>query len=533
MPNYSAEMSNTNEVRIELLEFYLEKIDPDTGEGEGAYTETSDPYIDGIYTKPANTETDSGDSTWQEVDYVHKVDNSEDSGLSYERPTTTAQKVLSLKPNVMRAWFKADPPQVKRSFNQYCVRYTGKPDPNIEISLQSNTGWLNKSIKQDSEGVFTIKSGGTVSSSAIEYCAYKITGLTSGKKYYFNFKCNFKDGTTFGKDFTKGLGLVFNTTGTIDTDDWTGDPDTFNESTKYYSMRRTTAGNFANFNFTATASTMYMCIVVADIQNGQTSSLTLSKMVISQTEKACVRDFYIFDLVSNDWLPYKPWGSGSGDEGGASNLGDLDDVNLDNLANGQTLYYDSATGQWVNGDSYSLPIASANTLGGIKVGDNLSIDENGVLSADATSIEELNDIGDVEITNPSNGQTLVYDSEEEKWINSDGGSSNLEAIDLNQSQYNALTPAEKADLDKMYFITDGNGDGTINNWTISALAYKQLTPVQYEALSSAQKNDGTVYFVSDNATGVYGLKVIDITTAEYEQLTPEQKNNGVPYFVHD
>ena len=32
-------------------------------------------------------------------------------------------------------------------------------------------------------------------------------------------------------------------------------------------------------------------------------------------------------------------------------------------------------------NNYTLPIASANTLGGIKVGNNLSIDSNGVLSA--------------------------------------------------------------------------------------------------------------------------------------------------------
>ena len=271
--------------------------------------------------------------------------------MSYDRPSTGLQKTLSLKSDVMRAWFKADPPQIKRKFNQYCVRYTGKPDSNISISLQSNTGWLNKSIKQDSEGVYTIKSGGTVSGSAIEYCAYRIDGLVVGRRYYFNFKCNFKDGTTFGSNFEKGLGLVFNTTGTIDTDDWTGEANTFDEENLYYSMRRTTAGNFADFSFNATATTMYMCVVVADIASGNTSSLTLSKMVISQTERAYVRDFYIFDTVENDWLPYKPFGSGADDSGGdsgASSLSDLDDVNLDNLVNGQTLVYDANAGEWKN-----------------------------------------------------------------------------------------------------------------------------------------------------------------------------------------
>ena len=38
------------------------------------------------------------------------------------------------------------------------------------------------------------------------------------------------------------------------------------------------------------------------------------------------------------------------------------------------------------GSTYSLPIASKNTLGGIKVGDNLNIDENGILSANDISL---------------------------------------------------------------------------------------------------------------------------------------------------
>lgn len=38
------------------------------------------------------------------------------------------------------------------------------------------------------------------------------------------------------------------------------------------------------------------------------------------------------------------------------------------------------------GSSYTLPVASSTTLGGIKVGDNLSIDENGILSGSAGSV---------------------------------------------------------------------------------------------------------------------------------------------------
>lgn len=44
-----------------------------------------------------------------------------------------------------------------------------------------------------------------------------------------------------------------------------------------------------------------------------------------------------------------------------------------------------ATKKYVDDNKYTLPIASADTLGGIKIGDNLSIDENGVVSAEGGS----------------------------------------------------------------------------------------------------------------------------------------------------
>ena len=61
------------------------------------------------------------------------------------------------------------------------------------------------------------------------------------------------------------------------------------------------------------------------------------------------------------------------------------------VANGSTFYeadtsklYVWYTDQWYEkeaGGSYELPIASAETLGGVKVGEGLAIDEGGVLSA--------------------------------------------------------------------------------------------------------------------------------------------------------
>lgn len=74
-------------------------------------------------------------------------------------------------------------------------------------------------------------------------------------------------------------------------------------------------------------------------------------------------------------------GSGGGSSTGA--LVDLTDVSISNPTDGQALVYDAATTHWKNATvagSYTLPIATASVLGGIKVGTTLQINSTtGVL----------------------------------------------------------------------------------------------------------------------------------------------------------
>jgi len=72
--------------------------------------------------------------------------------------------------------------------------------------------------------------------------------------------------------------------------------------------------------------------------------------------------------------------------GGASELNDLDDVEVSDPTSGQVLKYNAVTSKFENsdeGESYTLPPATQNTLGGIKVGSRLSIEQDGTLSADS------------------------------------------------------------------------------------------------------------------------------------------------------
>ena len=58
--------------------------------------------------------------------------------------------------------------------------------------------------------------------------------------------------------------------------------------------------------------------------------------------------------------------------------------------------------------AYTLPTASATVKGGVKVGNNLSIDSStGVLSA-TSSVSNLGDLGDVSTTGASSGEVLKY-----------------------------------------------------------------------------------------------------------------------------
>lgn len=51
--------------------------------------------------------------------------------------------------------------------------------------------------------------------------------------------------------------------------------------------------------------------------------------------------------------------------------------------------YNPATKKYVDDNKYTLPVASAETLGGIKLGEGLSADENGVVSVEAQNIPEV------------------------------------------------------------------------------------------------------------------------------------------------
>lgn len=75
----------------------------------------------------------------------------------------------------------------------------------------------------------------------------------------------------------------------------------------------------------------------------------------------------------------------------------------------------------VGSNSFTLPAASASTLGGIKVGTNLSIDADGVLSASGSGggggSSTLNGLTDTTITSIGDGEIISYDNASSKYVN--------------------------------------------------------------------------------------------------------------------
>lgn len=414
-----------------------------------------------------------GNQAWKEIEAVRGIDTSDEAGGTENNGLTvseTTQK-LSLKKNVVRAWYKADPPQAVRNFSQLCVRYTGKPDNAITIEPYASHHWGNIKIEKDAEGVYKIKCGGTKVANELNYAVYQISGLTIGKKYYFNFCCDFANNATFNYDPNKGCGIVFNTSGTLSTGDWSGDGDKWYSATKYYAFKRQTNSWYADFDFEAEQSTMYMCVVATAITDNIDTSITLSEFVLSQNERELIRNIYLYDYKSKVWLKYRPIGGAvsSGDEGGGSV------VTIAPLYS-QGTKIANYTIDGIEGSLYApnLPIASASQLGGIKVGENLTIDaETGVLSAQAGGVTDYDDLTD----KPQiNGVTLA----------SDKTTRDLGMIqELTQAQYNALPSADKQNPDKVYYIKDAGGGGGGGGGG-GASAISDLTDVDLSNLSNGQ-----------------------------------------------
>ena len=124
---------------------------------------------------------------------------------------------------------------------------------------------------------------------------------------------------------------------------------------------------------------------------------------------------------------------------------------------------------------------------------------------------DLDDISDVTLTSPTDGQVLTYDQTDHVWKNADASSGNADFVELTNAEYIALQQAGDLEEDVMYFITDGDTpiSGNIRKFTQNITAGS----TQW-VLTSPFIVDGITAWC---ATSIYGLAP--------KSVTPDVDNN--------
>lgn len=154
----------------------------------------------------------------------------------------------------------------------------------------------------------------------------------------------------------------------------------------------------------------------------------------------------------------------------------------------------SGNGLWTTVSQYSLPIASSSTLGGIKVGNNLTIDPStGVLDADGSTYTAGNGI---DITNDVISIDTTVVAELSDVTTAVGGERTArEAADVNlQGQIDAISASSD--------VTDIVGTkAELNNYDTSTLGNNDIIKV----LQDESMNDETTYYRWSTTTQTFTL----------------------------
>lgn len=106
-----------------------------------------------------------------------------------------------------------------------------------------------------------------------------------------------------------------------------------------------------------------------------------------------LKDVELTDLADNQILVYDSTSEKWQNEDQYDTIDDLEDVDITDATDGQILVYDATNEKWVNSDEYeyTLPVATSNTLGGVKIGEGVIIDD-GVVSVDESIILSSNGV---------------------------------------------------------------------------------------------------------------------------------------------
>ena len=177
---------------------------------------------------------------------------------------------------------------------------------------------------------------------------------------------------------------------------------------------------------------------------------------------------------------------------GADGSGAGDMLKSDYDAN-SAVYNAGGIAAYVAGQAYSLPTASSSTLGGVKVGTNLSISD-GVLSA--TNTDSLSGLTDTSISTPSAGQVLKYNATSSKWENA--------AESTGSSTLSGLSDVSLTDLSANQFL---RYNATTQKWE------------NYSLSAASSSNMGLIKLGAGLTVNQQGATDVDLTTTTYDNTT--------------
>lgn len=207
-------------------------------------------------------------------------------------------------------------------------------------------------------------------------------------------------------------------------------------------------------------------------------------------------------------------------------LNDLADVSITSPTDGQGMVYDADSGEWVNGDVAVSDMTLATKGIGKPDGITSTVDNNGTFSAKGVGIVADVNSGGTAYGNDwlyYTGTTTVITPESDKmyrvtisgtaylyyWngtaytmlASQGGGGGGASLVDVTTAQYNALTPQEKADATKWYWINDMDG---LSGSAIVIGTFAGLTDTNFTNLQNGQVpvyNAATQKWENQNQSG--------------------------------
>jgi len=347
-----------------------------------------------------------------------------------------------------------------------------------------------------------------------------ITGIADGEVLIYNSATsNWENGAVPSAPVSS----VFGRTGVVTAQSGDYTTSQVNEGTNlYYTEARfdTSLGGATTDELSEGASNLYFTNARASSASPvQSVNGAIGTVVLSTTEISEGTNLYYTDARVNSVI-------------NATNIGNLADISLSGLANGQVLIYNSATSVWENGAVPSAPVQSVNSQTGVVVLDSDDISEGTNNLYYATSLFNT-DFASKNTDNLTEGSSNLYFTDARasaaspvQSVNSATGVVVLTTSDIAEgsnlyyttarfdSAFGGKTTSDLTEGTNLYF-TNARADariaatniGGLNDVTISSILDNQV--LVYDSASSLWKNEALPSAPVDSVNGATGVVVLD------------------------